>query len=322
MTAQRKLGDLKTSEALIKDLYVDLRRQVNAWAEITKQTAQARMGYIGQHLVSVVTGYPGGRSGARGHDLILPNGGHSEIKTCSRVDQLGICKSCKSPVASIELVCESCGSADVNRKKDSKWLIGIRTEDEFDAILDPQHYYLALFEFSASDPSTIDIRIWRVETAAPGFAYAMVDYYFNIRAHSKSKAAFNLWPDKLKFPMMRPVRVYHSQVSEAGGIKTLEFPTQQGSGLIDVNLRACTRASALTNDIIDGAAARLGAGPITAKKKSELLTALLDKVEKANAPADVADALAHAFYRPGVDKYFKQLPPKLKGRMKSAGLLS
>ena len=42
---------------LINDLYLDLRRKVNYWSEITNQTPQARMGYIGQHLVSVVTGY-------------------------------------------------------------------------------------------------------------------------------------------------------------------------------------------------------------------------------------------------------------------------
>ena len=64
------LGTIEASEALIKDLYIDLRAKVNAWSKITQQTPQARMGYVGQHLVSVVTGYPGGKSGARGYDLI------------------------------------------------------------------------------------------------------------------------------------------------------------------------------------------------------------------------------------------------------------
>ena len=59
------LGTIEASEALIKDLYIDLRAKVNAWSKITQQTPQARMGYVGQHLVSVVTGYPGGKSGAR-----------------------------------------------------------------------------------------------------------------------------------------------------------------------------------------------------------------------------------------------------------------
>lgn len=65
------LGTIEASEALIKDLYIDLRAKVNAWSKITQQTPQARMGYVGQHLVSVVTGYPGGKSGARGYDLVI-----------------------------------------------------------------------------------------------------------------------------------------------------------------------------------------------------------------------------------------------------------
>lgn len=76
------LGTIEASEALIKDLYIDLRAKVNAWSKITQQTPQARMGYVGQHLVSVVTGYPGGKSGARGYDLVIDDERHGEIKTC------------------------------------------------------------------------------------------------------------------------------------------------------------------------------------------------------------------------------------------------
>ena len=43
------LGTIEASEALIKDLYIDLRAKVNAWSKITQQTPQARMGYVGQH---------------------------------------------------------------------------------------------------------------------------------------------------------------------------------------------------------------------------------------------------------------------------------
>ena len=58
-----QLGTVDASKQLIQDLYIDLRKKANQWASITHQTAQARMGYVGQHLVSVVTGYQGGRSG-------------------------------------------------------------------------------------------------------------------------------------------------------------------------------------------------------------------------------------------------------------------
>ena len=78
-----RLGTIEASEALIKDLYINLRKKVNAWSEITKQTSQARMGYIGQHLTSIVTGYPGGKSGARGYDIIVSRNPlvYGEIKT-------------------------------------------------------------------------------------------------------------------------------------------------------------------------------------------------------------------------------------------------
>ena len=75
------LGTLEASEALLRDLYIDLRAKVNAWSQIPCQTPQARMGYVGQHLVSVVTGFPGGKSGARGHDLEMGEGAYGEIKT-------------------------------------------------------------------------------------------------------------------------------------------------------------------------------------------------------------------------------------------------
>lgn len=102
------LGTIEASEALIKDLYIDLRAKVNAWSKITQQTPQARMGYVGQHLVSVVTGYPGGKSGARGYDLVIDDERHGEIKTCYRVDQLGSCNACGAVVSSLETECAVC----------------------------------------------------------------------------------------------------------------------------------------------------------------------------------------------------------------------
>ena len=179
-TQSYELGTIEASEQLIHDLYIDLRKKANHWAAITHQTAQARMGYVGQHLVSVVTGYRGGRSGARGKDLILPNNEHAEIKTCYRVDQLGKCNDCGARVASIELSCPECESKNLQRNDDSKWLIGIRHEEEFASVLEPKYYYLVLFEFTdLHSPHTIQSSIWRVESKAPGFSLCMIDYYKN-----------------------------------------------------------------------------------------------------------------------------------------------
>lgn len=242
----RSLGKPQSAELLLKELYVDLRRNVRAWSAVTRQTPQARMGYIGQHLVSVVTAYPGGRSGARGHDLVLPNGQYAEIKTCYRVDQLGQCLNCKAAVSSIESECPMCGSTTILRKDDSKWLISIRNDDEMRALFNPINYYLVLFDFSTDTETSvtdtsatevisqgtpdINARIWTVDPLHPGFALCMVDYYVNIRANSRSNAPFNLWPYSLKFQLMRPRLIFHAVIRSDDSVKITIFPNSIGEG--------------------------------------------------------------------------------------------
>ena len=117
---------IELANMLINDLYLDLRRKVNYWSDITKQTPQAKMGYIGQHLVSIVTGFSGGKSGARGYDLIISNTEYGEIKTCYRVDQLGKCNNCNNVVSAVETKCSVCESENIKRNDDSKWLLTIK----------------------------------------------------------------------------------------------------------------------------------------------------------------------------------------------------
>lgn len=135
-------GTPEFAAALLTDLYVRLRRDLQRWAKVTKQTSQARMGYIGQHLVSVVTTHPGGRSGARGDDIKFPDGKVAEIKTCTLVDQLGYCKDkkCKTRVASIEKACPACGNTNVKRQDDSKWLLSPKSEQELRDLFVPAFY--------------------------------------------------------------------------------------------------------------------------------------------------------------------------------------
>jgi hypothetical protein len=218
------LGDLQTSEQLIKELYIDLRQRVNSWASITFQTPQARMGYIGQHLTSIVTGYPGGRSGARGYDLVLPNDCHAEIKTCYRVDQLGKCGECGCSVSAIEIACPRCASHHIERKDDSKWLIGLQNINELSQIADPSFYYFVLFEFvNLADPREIAASIWQVASSSPGFLLALIDYWYNIREHSRSKAPLNIWPHKLKRDLMGGQLIYRSIVTDVN-VVTRVFP--------------------------------------------------------------------------------------------------
>ncbi len=315
--AQRNyaLGTIEASEQLIHDLYIDLRKKVNLWASITHQTAQARMGYIGQHLVSVATGYQGGRSGARGKDLLLPNDQYAEIKTCYRVDQLGKCNDCEARVASIEMVCPECGSENLQRNDDSKWLVGIRHDEEFAGILEPKYYYLVLFEFTDLNfPDIIQSSIWRVESAAPGFALCMIDYYRNIRAASKSKAPFNLWPYQLKFDVMRPYLVYRSYITREDEIDTQIFPGRDMPQLHPLKpLPEYSRSQNLKKDKVARFARYMGFKVDESRAKRRLLEEIQRLIDAQRpAPHVVADNLARALYLSDIEYCLSSLPGTIR----------
>lgn len=261
------------------------------------------MGYVGQHLVSVVTGYPGGRSGARGDDLKLPNGQVGEIKCCYRVDQLGRCLRCGAAVASIEKVCpnEACSSRDLKRNDDSKWLITPKSESELRELFVPAKYYLVLFEFADIQVAEeIDVRIFEVDPRSLGFALCMIDYYFNIRAHSASKAPFNLWPAMLKFCLMKPKTIYWAVIEGNDTISTKRFPGTDEPLLYKIGpLQDYARSDTLTEDATN-ALARLKHVRFTARtgyrEKLELLQT--KRTEEAWSEEELADTLARAIYGP------------------------
>jgi predicted RNA-binding Zn-ribbon protein involved in translation (DUF1610 family) len=312
----KRLGTVETSEQLIQELYIELKRKVNDWAAVTHQTSQARMGYVGQHLVSVVTGYPGGRSGARGKDLVLPNGEFAEIKTCYRIDQLGRCNSCGSVVSSIESECPNCGSDNLKRNDDSKWLISVRHDDEFVKVLDDRYYFLVLFDFvDLRSPNAIRATIWRADTKTPGFAYCMIDYYLNIRANSKSKAPFNLWPYQLKFDLLRAELIYASVITD-NSINTKIFPGRDSSTETKLKpLQEYARASNLTDDAVTRFAELLQLDMQNGKKKTTLLQ-LQNQIAAQDIPNRlVADTLAYAMYYPNIENLILGLPNRLQAQV-------
>lgn len=313
-THSRQLGTVDASEQLLRDLYIRLRAALRGWSEVTLQTPQARMGYIGQHLTSVVTGYPGTRSGARGKDIILPSGKHAEIKTCTRVDQLGKCNSCGAGVSSIEMLCPSCRNSDIKRNDDSKWLIGIRHEGELRQLFDPECYFLVIFEFSDIKSATdINAKIYEVNPREKGFAFCMVDYYFNIRQKSKSKAPFNLWPYSLKFYLMKPTLIYHSAISSEDDIETMIFPGRNESENVPLpRLDEFSRASNLTEDAINALAAEFEVVS-QANKKATLQQLQQARQKHGWNSGDLADAIAEAIYRPRIERHKEWLPGNLQG---------
>ncbi|MCD7847333.1 MAG: MamI family restriction endonuclease [Oscillospiraceae bacterium] len=312
------LGTVEASEALIKDLYIDLRAKVNRWSKITCQTPQARMGYVGQHLVSVVTGYPGGKSGARGYDLIMGESFYGEIKTCYKVDQLGACNRCGAVVSSLETACAACGSTDINRKDDSKWLISLRNDDEFEKVIEPTRYYFVLFELEEpKSPVNHNIvaSIWEVNPKEKGFAFCMVDYYLNIRATSKSHAPFNMWPHEFKFALTKPTLIYRSIIDSDDTIHTIVFPSL-GNCVKDPlkNLADYARATTITETAVKNIIRRFSPGEDVGRlSKPDCLNALERIRHEKRIDNDVlCDAFADEVYLPLILPHKNRIPESIK----------
>lgn len=305
---EKQLKTIECVNALLNDLYIELRQKVNYWSALTDQTAQARMGYIGQHLVSAVTGYKGGKSGARGKDLVITDNEYAEIKTCSRVDQLGICKKCQSPVSPIETKCAFCGSNNIVRKDDSKWLISITEEypstyalvDSEDILINinkPKYFYFVLFEFENIKISTspIVVTVYRVDPKTNGFTLCMLDYFYNI----KKNAPFNMWPHMLKFNLCYPEIVYRSTISVDGDITTIHFNNE--TPLIEPfdNLLQYSQSRNLTDSTLANLCQEFDISSSTDKKY--VLSEIEKKAKETNMDNNVLiNKFANAFYRDSI----------------------
>ncbi|WP_024953978.1 MamI family restriction endonuclease [Sulfurospirillum arcachonense] len=85
---KKKLTDYNLNERtalaceLIQEQIVDQRVQLHRWRELTFQPAQIDTGYIGQHLVSLISGIVGGGFRGKGDDL--EDG--SEVKSANFLD--------------------------------------------------------------------------------------------------------------------------------------------------------------------------------------------------------------------------------------------
>jgi len=269
-------------------------------------------------LVSVVTGFPGGKSGARGYDLVMGNGTYGEIKTCYRVDQLGKCCDCEAVVSSLEKECSNCGSKNIKRKDDSKWLIGIQHDEEFKHILDPQSYFFVLFEFEELENINNDniiASIWEVDPKTKGFGYCMMDYYLNIKANSKSGAPFNMWPYQFKFTMTQPNLIYRALIKGDGSIDTQVFPTK-GNSYTDelLPLSEYSRATTLTLEVVQKVFQKFVVGEsITGKSKTKLLQRLEEvRVRDSISNEDLCNAFADAVYLPLLEDKKTLIPMHLK----------
>jgi len=228
MKPEKRLVSIKDNQAQIKQLLSELvlapRLNAIRWAAITKQTPNIKIGYPGQHLASLITGIEGERTGARGNDL--RDG--SEVKSCSRIDQLDACNNCKAPVSRIETECAECNSTDILRKDDSKWLFSIRSEADLDVLINKVPRVLLMIGdypgFIDKDFNTLRFQayeIWPQEERHKNFRLLMTNYYQNIylahkeKSPTKNPAPKNFWPDSYQFYMTNPVRVFSCTVKNA-----------------------------------------------------------------------------------------------------------
>ena len=209
---------------LLSDLFIEPRKKAVEWSRLTQQTPNMKVGYPGQHLVSLVTGMPGERTGARGNDLI----DGSEIKSCSRVDQVDECKVCKNKVLRIENNCSNCESTNISRKDDSKWLFTIRSDNDLKVLTqDVKRVILVLADYPYfSDGGYDDIRfeifeIWTNSPRCIRFKEIMQNYYENIYKFHKAKtpnktpAPKNFWPNSYQFYLCNPIKIFSATVTNS-----------------------------------------------------------------------------------------------------------
>ena len=152
--------NIEKIEEFISEIIIAPKHALSRWASITNQTPAAKIGYIGQHLTSLITGVPGTGTGARGDDLADA----SEVKSCNKVDQLDKCKDCGAKVLRMQNVCPVCGSSKIDRKDDSKWLFSIRDEHELNQYKNLDRVVLLLMDypnFDAHDYRDIRISVFR-----------------------------------------------------------------------------------------------------------------------------------------------------------------
>lgn len=212
---------------LIKELIVHPRDLAIRWSETTNQTPNLKIGYPGQHLASLISGVKGTGTGARGDDL--EDG--TEVKSCSRIDPLDKCDDCKAGVLRTQTECPICGSKNIKRSNDSKWLFTIREQRDIDVLLDEVPRILLLLgdypDFDKNDFSKLrfqSFEIWPKHKRHNKFREIINNYYNNIYLKKKEKnpektpAPKNFWPYSYQFYMSNPIKTCEIRIDEKGNI--------------------------------------------------------------------------------------------------------
>jgi len=225
-------NNLELITQLLNELVLLPRINAIKWSQITRQTPNIKIGYPGQHLASLITGMEGERTGARGNDLV----DGSEVKSCSRIDQLDSCRNCNAAVSRLEDTCPNCNSTNINRKNDSKWLFGIRDENELNVLIhEVRRVVLVIADypnFNENDYTTVrfqSFEIWPESSRNQIFPEIMSNYYYKIFLEhkklnpNKTPAPKNFWPYQYQFYMCNPIPIFISMVRNANSTPEIEI---------------------------------------------------------------------------------------------------
>ncbi|GAB4574677.1 MAG: hypothetical protein Kow0077_22410 [Anaerolineae bacterium] len=132
ISKQKQETRLALVKQFIESVIFNQYRQLVSWQSVTGQSSQIDSGYLGQQLVSLLTGIPG--SGTRGKGLDLADG--SEVKAASTLS-----------------------GVDVPR-----WNNQLSTSQKVREYLDQPAIYFVLFDtLNKRESFPLRVRIWKVE---------------------------------------------------------------------------------------------------------------------------------------------------------------
>lgn len=122
---------LALSKQFIESVIFNQYRQLVSWKSVTGQSSQIDSGYLGQQLVSILTGIPG--CGTRGKGKDLEDG--SEVKTASTLSGVDI----------------------------PRWNNILKTQEKVDEFLKFPAIFFVLFDtFKKEQSFPLRVRIWKV----------------------------------------------------------------------------------------------------------------------------------------------------------------
>lgn len=302
--------------SFIKEIIVNPKQTLKKWSEITRQTPSFKLGYIGQHLASLITGVQGTGSGARGEDLC----DGTEVKSCNKIDQLDKCKECGGRVLRYEELCPNCNSNNIDRKNDSKWLFSIRSEQELNQYKELDRILLILIdypEFKENNFNDIRISAYEIypkEARCNVFNKLIDNHFYNIylpKINKKGKAnPMNLHPFSYQFYKCNPTLIFQCKIKDIENkekcniiIEKYTYPSleRKGSELMPSNLLKANEWKYLNYDNLKDKfklkIRKSEFNKLTKNRKEELVPYLDEEMRKELPLREIKSSEQHSTYK-------------------------